>query len=97
MEAPSSYKDCHRASIPESEQTKWRTEEVEEISTLCDDLKIIVKGFHINELRKEIPDLQPTPGMWVYDAHPAGVKLTDRRARWVANGARDPDKGKEES
>jgi hypothetical protein len=97
MEIPSSYKDCHRASIPESEQTKWRTEEVEEVSTLCDDLKIIVKGFHINELRKEMPDLQPMPGMWVHDAHPAGVKLTDRRARWVANGARDPDEGKEES
>ena len=78
MEIPSSYKDCHRASIPETEQAKWTTEEKEEVSTLCDDLKIIVKGFHINDLRKEIPDLQPMPGMWVYDAHPAGVKLTDR-------------------
>jgi len=97
IEIPTGYRDCHRAGVSVAEQAKWRTEEVEEISTLVDDLKIIIKGFNIGELRKEIPNLQPIPGMWVYDAHPAGVKLTDRRARWVANGARDPDKGKEGS
>jgi hypothetical protein len=97
IDIPTGCRDCHRAEVSMTEQAKWRTEEVEEISTLVDDLKIIIKGFNISDLRKEMPNLQPIPGMWVYDAHPAGVKLTDRRARWVANGARDPDKGKEES
>jgi hypothetical protein len=55
--------------------------------------KSLSKVFDIKELRKEDPQLQPIPGLWVYDAHPLGVKLTDRRARWVANGARDPEKG----
>jgi hypothetical protein len=34
--------------------------------------------------------------MWVYDAHPAGVKDTTHKSRFVANGARGPEKGKHE-
>ena len=97
MDIPSDYKDCHKKSVPESEQAKWRKEEIEEITTLVEELKIIIKGFNIQDLRKEDPKLQPIPGLWVYDAHPPGVKLTDRRARWVANGARDPEKGVHDS
>ena len=97
IDIPTDYKDCHRKGVPEAEQQKWRIEELEEISTLVTDLKLIEKGYNIHELRKTIPDLKPIPGMWVYDAHAPGVKLTDRRARWVANGAKDPAKGKHDS
>jgi hypothetical protein len=55
------------------------------------------KKLKIEDLRIEKPDLQPISGMWVYDSHPEGVKSTTHRARFVANGARDPEKGKHDS
>ena len=34
VEIHPNYRECHSSSVPEVEQQKWRTEEVEEISTL---------------------------------------------------------------
>jgi hypothetical protein len=94
IDTPLNYPDAHSATRKRSEIEAWTTEENEEMQTLDEYFE---KGLDIAELRKTLPNLKPITGMWVYDAHPEGVKSTTHRARFVANGARDPEKGQHDS
>jgi hypothetical protein len=94
IDVAADWADAHGTHRSKEYSEKWRVEEVEEMNTLD---KYFRKKLHINDLKKEFPDLKPLTGMWVYDAHPVGVKSTTHRARFVANGARDPDKGQNET
>ena len=94
IDVPLNYTDAHSPSRKKSEVEAWTTEENEEMTTLDEYFE---KGLDVSELRKTIPGLQPITGMWVHDVHPEGVKNTMFRARFVANGARDPEKGQHAS
>ena len=90
VDIPLNYQDAHSSTRSANEIQAWTTEETEEMETLD---QYFEKGIDINELQKTFPDIKPISGMWVYDTHPEGVKDTTHRARFVANGARDPEKG----
>jgi hypothetical protein len=94
VDTPLDYQDAHSSTRSAKEIQAWTTEETEEMETLD---QCFEKGIDIKELRKTLPHLKPISGMWACDTHPEGVKDATHRARFVANGARDPEKGQHES